>query len=62
MDVAAGRFCYVEDNDGTLIELVETHKVPVIKKIGLYLNLKNRNATKPLPPWMISCMAFSKIK
>ena len=62
MDVAAGRFCYVEDNDGTLIELVETHKVPVIKKIGLYLNLKNRNSNKPLPPWVISCMAFSKIK
>lgn len=61
MDAAAGRFCYVEDNDGTLIELVETHKVPIIKKIGLYLNLKKRNTTKPLPSWMIGCMALNKI-
>lgn len=61
MDAAAGRFCYVEDNDGTLIELVETHKVPIIKKIGLYLNLKKRNTAKPLPSWMIGCMALSKI-
>ena len=62
MDAAAGRFCYVEDNDGTLIELVETHKVPVIKKLGLYFDLKKRNITKPLPSWMIGCMAWSKIK
>ena len=61
MDAAAGRFCYIEDNDGTLIELVETHKVPIIKKIGLYFNLKKRNTTKPLPSWMIGCMALSKI-
>jgi hypothetical protein len=27
MDNASGRFCYIEDPDGTLIELVETHKV-----------------------------------
>ncbi|MGG2305141.1 VOC family protein, partial [Salmonella enterica] len=37
MEDAAGRFCYVEDPDGTLIELVETHKVPILKKYGLYL-------------------------
>ena len=61
MDAAAGRFCYVEDNDGTLIELVETHKVPIIKKIGLYLNLKKHNTAKPLPSWMIGCMSLSKI-
>lgn len=31
MGFSAGRFCYVEDPDGTLIELVETHKVPILK-------------------------------
>ncbi|MFX8942022.1 hypothetical protein ABTN11_20210, partial [Acinetobacter baumannii] len=34
MGESAGRFCYVEDPDGTLIELVETHKVPIYKKLG----------------------------
>jgi catechol 2,3-dioxygenase-like lactoylglutathione lyase family enzyme len=62
MEAAAGRFCYVEDPDGTLIELVETHKVPIMKKLGLYLNLKKRNLRKPLPDWMIRLMALSKVK
>jgi catechol 2,3-dioxygenase-like lactoylglutathione lyase family enzyme len=62
MESASGRFCYMEDPDGTLIELVETHKVPVFKKLGLYLNLKKRNLEKPLPDWMIKMMALSKVK
>ncbi|MEC4004372.1 VOC family protein [Flavobacterium sp. SUN052] len=62
MDNASGRFCYIEDPDGTLIELVETHKVPVLKKIGWYLDLRKRNQEKPLPNWMIKMLAFSKVK
>ncbi len=62
MEDAAGRFGYVEDPDGTLIELVETHKIPILKKMGWYLNLKKRTAEKPLPDWMISMMALSKVK
>lgn len=62
MESAAGRFCYIETKDGTLIELVETHKVPVLKKLGLYINLKKRNLEKPLPDWMIKMLALSKVK
>ena len=62
MDNASGRFCYAEDPDGTLIELVETHKIPIVKKLGLYLNLKNRNRQKPLPDWMINLLSLSKVK
>ena len=62
MGSSAGRFCYVEDPDGTLIELVETHKVPIVKKIGWFLDLKKRKADKPLPDWMIGMMALNKIK
>ncbi|MBA3829338.1 MAG: VOC family protein [Taibaiella sp.] len=62
MESASGRFCYVEDPDGTLIELVETHRVPILKKIGWYLNLKKRNIEKPLPDWMIKMLALSKVK
>ncbi len=61
MGKAAGRFCYIEDPDGTLIELVETHKVPVIKKIGWYLDLTKKKYRKPLPKWMISMLGLSKI-
>ena len=62
MDNASGRFCYIEDPDGTLIELVETHKVPILKKIGWFLNLQKRDQEKPLPNWMIKMLALSKVK
>ncbi len=62
MEGAAGRFCYLEDADGTLIELVETHKVPVMKKWGIYLNLKKRGIEKPLADWMVKLLGLSKVK
>jgi catechol 2,3-dioxygenase-like lactoylglutathione lyase family enzyme len=62
MGKAAGHFAYNEDPDGTLIEYVETHKVPILKKIGLYLNLKKRDPEKPLPGWVVKCLRFSRVK
>jgi catechol 2,3-dioxygenase-like lactoylglutathione lyase family enzyme len=62
MGEAAGHFSYIEDPDGTLIEFVETHKVPVLKKIGWYLNLKNRPAEKPLADWMVKSMGLNRVK
>ena len=62
MEKAAGRFAYLEDPDGTLIELVETHKIPIIKKIGWYMDLRKRRQPSPLPDWMIACLGLSKIK
>ncbi|HTL80102.1 MAG TPA: VOC family protein [Bacteroidia bacterium] len=62
MGEAAGHFSYIEDPDGTLIEFVETHKVPVLKKFGWYLNLKNRPAEKPLADWMVKSMGLNRVK
>lgn len=62
MGVAAGHFSYIEDPDGTLIEFVETHKLPIIKKLGWYMNLKDRDPQKTLPNWMINTMSFGRIK
>lgn len=62
MGSSAGRFCYMEDPDGTMIELVETHKVPIFKKLGLYINLKKRKTGKPLPDWMIGLLALNKVR
>lgn len=62
MGEAGGRFTYLEDPDGTLIEFVETHRVPILKKIGWYLNLKKRKTQKPLPDWMVSTMGWGKVK
>jgi catechol 2,3-dioxygenase-like lactoylglutathione lyase family enzyme len=62
MGEAAGHFTYIEDPDGTLIEFVETHKIPIIKKIGWYLNLRNRKPEKPLPDFLLKMMRFNKVK
>lgn len=62
MGEAGGRFSYVEDPDGTLIEFVETHKVPILKKLNWYINLKNRDPKKHLPKWMLKSMRFNRVK
>nr|WP_294897703.1 VOC family protein [uncultured Pedobacter sp.] len=62
MGKAAGHFSYIEDPDGTLIEFVETHKVPILKKLGIYLNLKNRNRDKNLPDWMVKLLGLARVK
>jgi catechol 2,3-dioxygenase-like lactoylglutathione lyase family enzyme len=59
MGESGGRFAYLEDPDGALIELVETHKVPIMKKFGLYLTLKNRK-TRQLPNWMVALLGLNK--
>ena len=62
MGEAAGQFAYIEDPDGTLIEFVETHKVPIMKKLGWFLDLRKRPADKPLPNFMLSAMGLSRVK
>ena len=60
MGEAAGHFTYVEAPEGTLIEFVETHKIPIIKQIGWYLNLKKRGQTKPLPNLFFKLLASTR--
>ncbi|MFP4288960.1 MAG: VOC family protein [Bacteroidales bacterium] len=62
MGEAAGHFAYVSDPDGTPVEFVETHKVPVMKKIGWYINLKNRDPLKSLPFWVLKGLKFNRVK
>jgi catechol 2,3-dioxygenase-like lactoylglutathione lyase family enzyme len=63
MGEAAGYFSYIEDPDGTLIEFVETHKIPIIKKLGWYLDLRKRsNPAKPLPRWMLNMLGMGRVK
>jgi catechol 2,3-dioxygenase-like lactoylglutathione lyase family enzyme/uncharacterized glyoxalase superfamily protein PhnB len=62
MGEAAGHFTYIEDTDGTLIEFVETKKLPVIKKLGWYLDLRKRDPKKHLPNFILKALRFSRIK
>ena len=60
MNEASGRFSYIEDPDGTLIEFVEAFKVPILKKIGWYLNLEKRNPERPLPKFLFKAMGLNR--
>jgi catechol 2,3-dioxygenase-like lactoylglutathione lyase family enzyme len=62
MGEAGGRFAYVEDPDGALIELVETHKIPIMKKYGWFLDLTKRKGNKPLAKWMFKVLAMASPK
>ena len=63
MGEAAGRFSYIEDPDGALIEFVETQKIPIIKKLGWYLDLTRRKKPlTPLPKIMLKALALNRKK
>jgi len=62
MGEASGHFTYIEDPDGTLIEFVETHTLPIAKKLGWCLDLKKRNSEKPLPDWMLKSLHWNRVK
>lgn len=62
MGEAAGHFTYIEDPDGALIEFVETHKVPVLKKFGWYIHLKNKERGAALPKWILKAMGLNRVR
>lgn len=61
MGEAAGSFAYIQAPEGTLIEFVETHKVPLLKKFGIFLNLRKRAANKPLPRWILNLFGLKRV-
>lgn len=62
MGDANGGWGYLEDCDGTLIEFVETHRVPIMKKPNIAIDLRKRDPKKPLPRWLIKALAFKRVK
>ena len=62
MEAADGRFTYVEDPDGTLIELVETFKIPILKKYGIFLDLSKKDSRKKLTRLVTRALAFMRVK
>ena len=62
MGEASGHFTYVEDPDGTLIELVEAHKLTILKHPHIYINMLKRNREKTFPKIFFKMMAMNKVK
>jgi catechol 2,3-dioxygenase-like lactoylglutathione lyase family enzyme len=62
MGDAGGRFSYIEDPDGTLIEFVETHKVSILKALGIGLNLARRPPDRTLPHWLVAMLGLMRVR
>jgi catechol 2,3-dioxygenase-like lactoylglutathione lyase family enzyme len=62
MGEAAGRFAYLEDPDGTLVEFVETRRMAVARRLGLYLDLSRRDPRRPLPGALLRLLALNRVR
>lgn len=61
MGEAAGNFAYIQAPEGTLIEFVETHKIPIMKKIGWYIDFRKRG-NHPLPNYIMKLFRFMRVR
>jgi hypothetical protein len=62
MGEAAGQFSYIDAPESTLVEFVETQKIPMIKALGWYLNLAKRDPKKPMPGWFFFVLNLMRSK
>lgn len=62
MGLASGHFTYIEDPDGTLIEFVEIHKIPISNRFNICINLMKRDRSKPLPTFFFRLMKLNRVK
>ena len=53
---------YIDDPDECWLELIEVHKIPILEKLGLFLNVTKRDPQQPLPKWMLKALKFNRIK
>ncbi len=53
---------YTEDPDGTLIEMIEVYKIPIIERFGIHLNVEKRKPSQPYPDLMLKALKFARIR
>jgi catechol 2,3-dioxygenase-like lactoylglutathione lyase family enzyme len=57
-----GRWGYLEDDDGTLIEFVEAQRVPLIKALNIGIDMRKRDPHQPLPRWLIKALRLKRVR
>ena len=62
MGESSGRFAYVEDQDGTLVELVETYRLALLRRLGWFLDLRRRPPEKQLPRWLLAFLGLNRVR
>ena len=53
---------YIDDPDECWLEMIEVHKIPIIEKWGLFLDVQKRGADEALPMWILRALRFSRIR
>lgn len=61
MGNVSSRVAYINDPDGTAIEFVETHRVPLIPALGLAINLQGKKSRKNFPNWVLKLLALKRV-
>jgi len=61
MGDASGHFTYIEDPDGTLIEMVEAHKLTILKRPRIAIDMLRRDRNKPFPKMFYRLMGLAKV-
>ena len=62
MGDAGGRFAYVEDPGGTLVEFVETHRVPILPAVGINVNLSKGGGGASVPRWVLRLLSLKRTR
>jgi catechol 2,3-dioxygenase-like lactoylglutathione lyase family enzyme len=62
MGESAGRFAYLEDPDGTLIEFVEIRRLAIVRRWGWYLDLSRRDPCRPLPRPLLRLLSLNRVR
>lgn len=62
MGLASGHFTYIEDPDGTLLEFVEVHKIPISNKFNICIDLMKRDRKRALPTFFFRLMKLNRVK
>jgi len=60
MNEASGRFAYIEDNDGTLLEFVETLKIPITKRF--HYDIKPKHQEEGLSRLFLRMLQFRSLQ
>ena len=62
MGDANGRWGYLEDADGSLVEFVETQRVPLMKQFNWSIDMRQRDPHQPLSRWLLRAMRLKRVK
>ncbi|PSR12178.1 MAG: glyoxalase [Bacteroidetes bacterium] len=57
-----GRWGYLEDADGSLVEFVEAQRVPLVKRFNWRIDLRQRDPHQPLSRWLLRAMRLKRVK